>query len=115
MKICLCCKQNEIKPTFSFCCRWCYIYLHHRYGIGVMDYLIYFETMYSKKVPGEDCEYKGLYEIHNHFLYNLRTTDKQLAGLLETILFSKVVAVNWENSFNFRLSIYDGETARILN
>ena len=81
----------------------------------VMCYIIYFETMYNKKVPVEDCEYKGLYEIRKHFLYNLRITDKQLAELLETVLFSKVVAVNWENRFNLRSNIYDGETTRILN
>ena len=35
--------------------------------------------------------------------------------MLEAILFLKVVAVNWENNFNFLSNIYDGETTRILN
>ena len=39
--------------------------------------------MDMKKVAAEDCEYKSLYEIHNHFLCNLRITEKQLAELLE--------------------------------
>ena len=111
----MCCKQSEIKLTFSFYYRWCYIYLQQRYGVDVMDYIIYFKIMYNKKVHVEDCEYKSLYEIHNHFLYNLRITDKQLAELLETILFLRVVAVSWENNFNSRSNIHDGETTRILN
>ena len=52
--------------------------------------------MYNSKVPVEDCEYKSVYAIHNQFLYNLRIAYKQLAELLEAILFLKVVAVNWE-------------------
>ena len=56
MKMCLCSKQNEIKHTFSFYCRWCCGYLQQRYGIAVMYYITYFETMYNKKVPVEDCE-----------------------------------------------------------
>ena len=71
--------------------------------------------MYNNTVPVEDCEYTKLFEFHNHFWNNLRITENQYAELLETILFSKVVAVNRENSFNFRLNICDGETARILN
>ena len=35
MKICLCCKQCEIKPTFSFYCRWCYNYLQQKYNIDI--------------------------------------------------------------------------------
>ena len=58
MKICSCCKHSEIKPTFSFYCRWCYNYLQQRYGLNVNDYIIYFNTMYNKKqVLVEDCEY----------------------------------------------------------
>ena len=52
-----------------------------------MDYIIYFEIMYKKIVLVEDCSYKALHEIHNHFLRNLHVTDKPLAELLETILF----------------------------
>ena len=87
MKLCMCCKQSGIKPTFSFYCRLCYIYLQQRYGVAVMDYILYFETLRNNKVLVEVCEYESLCEIHNHFLYNLRITDKQVAELLETILF----------------------------
>ena len=69
----------------------------------------------QQEVPVKDCAYKSLYEIHNHFLNHLRITDKQLAELLETTLFLKVVAVDWENNSNVRLYIYDGETTRILH
>ena len=96
MKICLCCKQNEIKPTFSFYCRWCCGYLQQRCGLAVMDYIIYFETMYNKIVPVEDCSYKSVNEIHNRFTYNLRITDIPLAEFLEAILFLKVTALNWK-------------------
>ena len=58
MKVCLCCKQNEIKHTFSFYCRWCCGYLQQRYGIAVMDYIIYFETMYNKIVPVDLSSYQ---------------------------------------------------------
>ena len=95
MKIGLCCKHNEIKHTFSFYCRWCCGYLRQRYSIAVMDYIIYFQTMYNR-ILVEDCSYKGLYEIHNHFMYNLRITDRPLAELLETILFLKATAINWK-------------------
>ena len=52
----------------------------------------------NKKVIVDDCEYKSLYDTHNHFMSNLRLTDKQLAEMLETILFLKVVAVNLEST-----------------
>ena len=77
MKMCLWCKQNESKPTLSFYCRWCYIYLQQRYGLNVDDYKLYSKTMYNKKVIVYDCEYKSLYDIHNHFLCNLHLTDKR--------------------------------------
>ena len=96
MKVCTCCKQSDIKPTFSFYCRICYNYLQQKYGIDVIDYIIYFELMYNKKVPVEDCAYNGLDEINNHFQYTLHVTDKKLVELLETILFSKVTATNWK-------------------
>ena len=94
MKVCMCCKQSDIKPTFSFNRRWCYKYLQHKNGIDVIDYIIYFEIMYNKIAPVEDCAYKSLYEIHNRIQYNLRITDKQAAELLETTLCLKVVAVS---------------------
>ena len=102
MNVYTCCKQSDIKPTFSFYCRWCYNYLQNKYGVDVIDYVIYFDIMYNRIVLVEDCACKSLYEIHNHFLYNLRVTDKQLAVLLETILFWKVLAVNWN-----RILIFD--------
>ena len=57
MKMCLCCKRNEIKPRFSFYCRWCYIYLQQSYGLDDTDYITYFKTMYNKKVIEKDCSY----------------------------------------------------------
>ena len=105
MEICFCCKQNEIKPTFSFYCRWCYIYLQQRYGLHDTDYITYFKTMYHKKVIEKDCSHNSLFEIHNHYQYNLHLTDKPLAELLEVVLFVKVIAVNLENSFNFRVNM----------
>ena len=51
--------------------------------------------MYDKILSVKDCSYKGLTEIHNHFLCNLHVTDKPLAELLETILPLKVNALNW--------------------
>ena len=96
MKICLCCKQNEIEPTFSFYCRWCCGNLQQRCGLAVVDYRIHFETMYNKVVPVEDCSSKSLHEINNHFTYNLRITDRPLSELLETILSLKVTAINWK-------------------
>ena len=79
--------------------------MQQKYGLTVNDYINYLYILYNKKVHVEDCEYKGLSEIHNQFLYNLRITDKQLAEMLETILCFKAFAVNWENSFNFRIYI----------
>ena len=86
MRICMCCKQGYIKPTLSFYCRFCYIYLQQRYGVSVTDYIVYFETMYDRIVPVQDCSYNSLHEIHNHFQGYLHVTDKPLAELLETIL-----------------------------
>ena len=94
MKISLCCKQSEIKPTFSSYCRWCYIYLQQRYGLNDTNCITYFKTMYNKKVFGKDCAHNILFEIHNHYKYNLHLTDKPLAELLEVVLSLKVVAVN---------------------
>ena len=71
--------------------------------------------MCNKIVLVEDCSYKSLHEIHNHFTYNLRITDRPLSELLEAILFIKVVAVNWENNLNLRFNVYAGGTIRILN
>ena len=94
--MCLCCKQNDTKHTFSFYCRWCCGYLQQRYGLDVNDYIIYIKILYNKRVLVEDCSYKGLHEIHNRFQYNLHVTDSPLAELLETILSLKVTALNWE-------------------
>ena len=96
MKICLCCKQSDIKPTCSFYCRFCYNYLQHKYGIDVMDYRIYFKMMYTKRIHVEDCPYKGLHEIHNHFMCKLRVTDKPLAELLEIALVLGANALTWK-------------------
>ena len=68
-----------------------------------MDYIIHFEAMYNKIVPVEDCSYKSLHEIHNHFMYNLRVTDRPLSELLETILFLKVTALIGNDTFIFYL------------
>ena len=86
MRSCMCCKQKYIKPTFSFYCRFCYVYLNRKCGLSVNDYIVYFETMYDKIVLVKDCSYKSLNEIHNYFLCDLHVTDKPLAALLETIL-----------------------------
>ena len=55
--------------------------------------------MYNKKIIEKDCSRNSLFEIHNHYQYNLHLTDKPLAELLEVILFLKVCAVNWETEF----------------
>ena len=60
--------------------------------------------MYNKVIE-KDSSYNSLFEIHKHYKYNLRLTDKPFAELLEAISFLKVVAVNWENISNFRLNI----------
>ena len=88
----MCCNQSGIKPKFSFYCRFCYNYLQQKYGLDVNDYITYFKFMYNKKVHVEDCSYNSLHEVHNHFQYNLRVTDRPLAELLETILSLKVTA-----------------------
>ena len=54
MKICMCCQQNDIKPTFSFYCRWCHHYLQQKYGLDLEDYIIYFKMAYNRKVFVED-------------------------------------------------------------
>ena len=87
MRICMCCRNNHIKPTFSFFCRNSYIVLNRKYGLSVTDYILYFESMYDKIVDVKDCSYTSLTEIHNRFLCNLHVTDKPLAELLEAILF----------------------------
>ena len=95
MKICVCCKQCEIKPTFSFYCRWCYNYLQQQYSIDIADYRIYFQVMYNKIVLVEDCEFGSLKAIHDHFQHNLHVTDKPLAELLEVIFILKGTAYTW--------------------
>ena len=66
-----------------------------------MDLMIQIILLISKlctiKHIEADCSYNRLFEIQNHYKYNLRLTDKPLAELLEAILVSKVVAINWEN------------------
>ena len=79
----------------SFYCRWCSSYLQQRCGLAVMDYRIYFETMCNEIAPVEDYSHKSLHEIHNHFMYNLRVTDRPLSELLETIVL-KATALNWK-------------------
>ena len=74
MKICSCCKQCEIKPTFSFYCRWCYNYLEQR-SLNIEDYIIYFQIMYNIIVPVEDCKFSSLKAIHKHFQHKLKVTD----------------------------------------
>lgn len=96
MKICLCCKQCETKPTFSFYCRRCYNLLQKKYSLSIDDYIIYFQIMYNQIVPEQDCSFRSLKAIHNHFQHNLHVTDKPLAELLEVILFLKVTAYNWK-------------------
>ena len=96
MQVCMCCKQSDIKPTFSFYCKWCYNYLQQKYGLDVNDYIVYFKITYRKIFLVEDCSCKSLHEIQNHFKYNLRVTDRPLAESLETILFLKATALNWK-------------------
>ena len=96
MKICLCCKQREIKPTSSVYCRWCYNYLQQKCRLIIEDYITYLQIMYNKIVPVEDCKFGSLKAIHKHFQHNLQVTDKPLAELLEVILFLKVTAYNWK-------------------
>ena len=93
MTICLCCKQREIKPTFSFYCRWCYHYLQRKYSLNPEDYIIYFQIMYNNIVPIENCKFENFKAMHNHFQHNLKVTDHPLAELLEVILFLKVHAL----------------------
>ena len=90
MKVCLCCNQCDIKPTFSFSSRWCYIYLQQRYGLDDTDYIKHFKIMYNKKAVEKYSSYNSLFEIHNNYEFNLRITDKPLAELLEAILFKTV-------------------------
>ena len=92
MKICLCCGQREIKPTFSFYCRGCYYYLQNKYSLKNKDYLNYFQIMYNNIVPIENCKFENFTTIHNHVQHYLKVTDKPLAELLEVILFLKVNA-----------------------
>ena len=96
MKICLCCKQSEVKPTFSFYCRRCYNYLQQKYSLSIEDYITYFQLMYNKIVPVEDCNFGNFTALHDHFQHNLKVTDKPLAELLEVILLIKVTALNWK-------------------
>ena len=87
MNICLCCKQREIKPTFSFYCRWCYHYLQRKYSLNPEDYIIDFQSMYNNIVPIENISFDSFTTIHNHVQHYLKVTDKPLAALLEVILF----------------------------
>lgn len=96
MKICLCCKQCEIKPTFSFYCRRCYNLLQKKYNLNIVDYIRYFQIMYNERFVEEDCRFNSLHEIHKHFQYNLQVTDKPLAELLEVILFLTVTTYKWK-------------------
>ena len=92
MKNCLCCKQREIKPTFSFYCRGCYYYLQRKYSLKNKDYINYLQITYNNIVPVKDYKFKNFTAMHNHFHHNLKVTDKPLAELLEVILFLKVNA-----------------------
>ena len=67
MKTCSCCKQNDVKPTFSFYCRFCYNYLQQKCNIDVADYVTYFQVTYNKIVSVEDCSFGTLRAIHDRF------------------------------------------------
>ena len=94
MRLCLCCKQCEIKPTFSFYCRKCYNLLQKKYNLNIVDYIRYFQTMYNESFIKEVFRFSSLHKIHKHFQYNLQVTDKPLAELLEVILFLRVTTYN---------------------
>ena len=76
MKTCLCCKQNEIKPTFSFYCSFYENYLQNKYGPDVTDYITYFHILYNKTFNVEDCSFDNVHAIHNPFQYKLCVTEK---------------------------------------
>ena len=96
MRICLCCKQCEIKPTFSFYCRKCYNLLQKKYNLNIVDYIRYFQIMYNERFVEEVRRFSSLHEIHKQFQYNLQVTDKPLAELLEVILFLTVTTYKWK-------------------
>ena len=96
MKTCLFCKQNEIKPIFSFYCRFCYNYLQNKYSLDVIDYITYFQIMYNITFTVKDRSFNNLHAIHNHFQNKLRVTDKPLAELLEIVTFLKFHALSWK-------------------
>ena len=96
MNTCMCCTRREIKPTFSFYCRWCYNYLQHKYSLNIADYIMYFQIMCNKIVPVGDCKSSSFNAIHNHFQHNLHVTDKPLSELLEVLLFLKATAYSWK-------------------
>ena len=58
MRICMCCKQTDIKPTFSSYCRFCNNHLQQKYGIDVTDYKTYFKIIYNKRAHVEDSSKK---------------------------------------------------------
>ena len=68
-----------------------FLYVQQRYGLNDTDYITYFKTMYNKEVIESDCAHDSLFEIHNHYKYNLHLTDKPLAELLEGVLCLKVL------------------------
>ena len=94
MRICLCCKRCEIKPTFSFDCRNCYILLQKKCNLNIVDYIRYFQIMYNESCIKEVFRFSSLHKIHKQFQYNLQVTDKPLAELLEVILFLRVTTYN---------------------
>lgn len=90
MKTCMCCKRNNIIPTFSFYCRFCYNVLDESYGLDVPDYLKYFNIMYNTTYFDKYRPYNSLQTLHDIFRYDLFVTDKSLPALLEIILYLKV-------------------------
>ena len=89
MSLCIRCKVNSFKPTFSFYCRRCYKYLDVKFKLTIEDYTEYFELTYGCNFTDEFLAFYRLTDLHNYFQNSLRITDKTLSQMLEIILFVK--------------------------
>ena len=89
MSLCIRCKVNSFKPTFSFYCRRCYKYLGVKYKINIEDYTEYFELTYGCNFTAEFVAFYRLTDLHNYFRDSLQIKNKSLSHMLEIILFVK--------------------------
>ena len=87
--LCIRCKTNSIKPTFSFYCRRCYKYLDVKYKLTIEDYTDYFELTYRCNFTDEFLSFYRLTDLHNYFKHSLQITNKSLSQMLEIILCVK--------------------------